>query len=125
MRSLTALSPLDNSGFSAPPTARRDLGGVAAASGRRDGPAAKASAAGPAQKKNRVAILGPWGWALAGFALWGAVVGGRAQIVRLVPAAAPLYSAAGLAVNLRRMNIENVVSRLADEDGLQVLVVEG
>ncbi len=47
------------------------------------------------------------------------------QVVRLAPAAAAIYEAMGLPVNLRQMDFENVVSKLAEEDGRQILVVEG
>ena len=81
---------------------------------------------GPARRKAALArAAGPGLWVFAGLAAWGLLVGGRAQIVRLAPATAPVYSALGLGVNLRHMDIDHVVSRLADEDGRQILIVEG
>lgn len=62
---------------------------------------------------------------LCGVAGWGLLVGGRTQIVRLAPAVAPAYAALGLTVNLRQMDLQGVTSRLADEDGRTILVVEG
>ncbi len=123
MRSVTTFPSFDDSAF-APRLrgrARSEVGGVAASSSRRAVPAAPAKAA----PKGRAAAPRPWAWVLAGLAAWGLLVGGRAQIVRLAPATAPVYSALGLGVNLRQMDIAHVVSRLADEDGRQILIVEG
>jgi len=106
MRSVPSLQPFDAPAFAFPQRVPGDFGA-------RAGKIASARA--------------PSGWALAlgGLAVWGLLVGGRAQIVRLVPQAAPAYAALGLGVNLRQMEIEKVVSRLADEDGRRILVVEG
>lgn len=68
---------------------------------------------------------GPLAFALAGFGVWALLVGARAQIVRLAPAAAAVYGAVGLDVNLNPMGLDHVASRLDYEDGHQVLIVEG
>jgi hypothetical protein len=122
----STFSSLDEQG---PPFAPRhvapvEVDGVAAASGRRAALRGKSRTA-AAKEERRRGLPGPWAWVFAGLAAWSLLVGGRMQIVRLVPPAAQLYSALGLDVNLRRMAIENVVSSLADEDGRPVLVVEG
>jgi hypothetical protein len=124
MRSVTSFQPLDNLALAPRLRGRADVGGIAASSSRRAAPAAGTASASAAPKRPLGAPQ-PWACVLAGLAAWGLLVGGRAQIVRLAPAAAPLYSAVGLGVNLRQMDISNVVSRLADEDGRQILVVEG
>jgi hypothetical protein len=49
----------------------------------------------------------------------------RTRIARLIPAAAPIYASLGLDVNSRQMKLEAVVSRLTEEDGRRILVVEG
>ncbi len=103
-----------------------ELGRVAAASCRRGEASHRilSAVASPAAKDGKGAF-GPFAWALAAMGAWGLLVGGRAQIVRLAPAAAPLYAAIGLNVNLRQMDIQGVVSKLTEEDGRKILVVEG
>jgi hypothetical protein len=127
MRSATSLQPFDAHAFALRPIGRSggggDVGGIAASSSRRALPVLGASSA--EAKPKRMLRARPWAWALVFFAVWGLLVGGRAQIVRLAPGAAPLYAALGLGVNLRQMAIEKVTSRLADEDGRQILIVEG
>jgi hypothetical protein len=144
MQNSTALQPLDD--FD-PPIARQKfqkfkpprmkagartgvksgaLGTVAAASSRRGAlslktPSRRESATGGGKS----GALSPLAWALSAFAAWGLLVGGRMQVVRLAPATAPFYAALGLPVNLRLMDFENVVSKLAEDDGRQILVVEG
>jgi hypothetical protein len=68
---------------------------------------------------------GPLAWVFAGFGAWALLVGGHAQIVRLAPATAPLYAVLGLDVNVSRLDMDHVASRLAYEDGRQVLIVDG
>jgi hypothetical protein len=101
------------------------LGAVAAASSRRRAPSLKIEPAKPASGKAGSGALSPLAWTFSAFAAWGLLVGGRTQVVMLAPATAPVYAALGLPVNLRQMDFENVVSRLTEEDGRQILVVEG
>lgn len=49
----------------------------------------------------------------------------REDVVRAVPASAGLYERIGLPVNLRGLEIRDVVARREFEDGLPVLIVEG
>jgi Protein of unknown function (DUF3426) len=128
MRSATTLQPFDVHAFaprqSGRPGGGGDVGGIAASSSRRAPLAVSASAV--TDKPTRaLRAPRPWTWVLVFLAAWGLLVGGRTQIVRLAPGAAPLYAAMGLGVNLRQMTIEKVTSRLADEDGRQILIVEG
>ncbi len=81
----------------------------------------------PSRAPSRAARRTPWplAWLFAGFGAWALLIGARAQIARLAPAAAPLYAALGLNVNLTRMGLDHVASRLDYEDGRQILIVEG
>jgi len=63
--------------------------------------------------------------ALTLLACWALLVVERPRIARLIPAAAPIYASLGLDVNSRQMKLEAVVSRLTEEDGRRILVVEG
>ncbi len=133
MHHSSPLRPLDLLDRPASPTpagaGRRkagELGRVAAASCRRGEASHKIlSATACPQAKGDKGAFGPVAWALAVVAAWGLLVGGRAQIVRLAPGTAPLYAAIGLDVNLRQMDIKGVLSKLTEEDGREVLVVEG
>jgi predicted Zn finger-like uncharacterized protein len=58
------------------------------------------------------------GLAAAGYAF-------REPIVRLAPQSAALYAALGLPVNLRGIDIRNIRSRMIDDGGVNVLVIEG
>jgi predicted Zn finger-like uncharacterized protein len=58
-------------------------------------------------------------------ALNAALVGWRADVVRLVPQTASLYAAIGLPVNLRGLAFANVASATETHEGVPVLVVEG
>jgi hypothetical protein len=58
-------------------------------------------------------------------AAWAALVGGRVQIVRLLPGAAPVYAALRIGVNLRHMDVFGVSAKLVEEDGRKLLLVEG
>ena len=53
------------------------------------------------------------------------LVGLKEQIVRMVPASASLYAAAGLPVNLRGLEFRAVTSRLASENSQRLLKVQG
>jgi predicted Zn finger-like uncharacterized protein len=54
-----------------------------------------------------------------------ALVHWRANVVRLLPQTAPLFSAVGLPVNLRGLSFDNVKTSVESHDGVPVLVVEG
>jgi predicted Zn finger-like uncharacterized protein len=54
-----------------------------------------------------------------------ALLNWRATIVRLVPQTASLFSAVGLPVNLRGLNLENIKTSVEAQEGVTVLVVEG
>src|SRR5712671_1478451 len=54
-----------------------------------------------------------------------ALIGWRADMVRLLPQTASLYAAIGLPVNLRGLNFTKVTTMTEAQDGVQVLVVEG
>ena len=102
------------------------IGRVAAASCRRGEAGLKALAgSAPRAAKDKGGAFGPVAWMLCGVAMWSLVVGGRMQIVRLAPVAAPVYAALGLNVNLRQMELQGVNAKLAEEDGGAILVVEG
>ena len=58
-------------------------------------------------------------------ALHGALIGWRAEIVKVAPQTAPLYAAIGLPVNLRGLTFANVTTVTQMNDGVPVLVVEG
>ncbi|HUO55253.1 MAG TPA: DUF3426 domain-containing protein [Rhodoblastus sp.] len=120
MRSVPHFAPIEDRAFvfASAQEASAHQGGV---SGRR---AAFRPPAPPAVAP-RSRLPGPWAWVLAGFIGWGVAIGARAQIVRFIPAAQPFYAALGLDATPRRMKIEHVVSRLADEDGRPILLVEG
>jgi predicted Zn finger-like uncharacterized protein len=49
----------------------------------------------------------------------------RADIVRLLPQTSALYAAVGLPVNLRGLAFDNIHMSRIDQDGVDVLVVEG
>jgi predicted Zn finger-like uncharacterized protein len=49
----------------------------------------------------------------------------RTQVVKYLPQTAGLYAAIGLPVNLRGIAIANVGSRLIDDNGVAVLVIDG
>jgi predicted Zn finger-like uncharacterized protein len=72
-------------------------------------------------------------WALPGLpiailalvALNAALIGWRADVVKVAPQTASLYAAIGLPVNLRGLSFTNVTTTIEPHDGVQVLVVEG
>ena len=65
------------------------------------------------------------GAALAVVVAWSGLVAARTKILAAVPAAAPVYAALGLESFARPMGLETVVSRMTEEDGRPILVVEG
>ena len=69
--------------------------------------------------------FGAVAWGMGLVAAWGLVVGGRAQIVGVLPAAASVYAALGLKVNLRHMDVFAVSAKVVEEDGRKILLVEG
>ncbi len=54
-----------------------------------------------------------------------ALVGARNEVVRYVPQTASLFAAIGLPVNLRHLTFEGVKVSKDENDGVNVLVVEG
>ena len=62
---------------------------------------------------------------LALIVLDAALIGWRADTVRVAPQTASLYAAIGLPVNLRGLTFANVTTATETHDGVQVLVVEG
>ncbi len=102
-----------------------EIDGVAAASGRGAALARRKKPASVPSPKRQSGFFVPATWVLLAFSAWALVVGERAEVVRLAPATAPIYAALGLKVNLRRMDIEKVASKLVEADGRKFLVVEG
>jgi predicted Zn finger-like uncharacterized protein len=49
----------------------------------------------------------------------------RERMVRYLPQTAKLYTAIGMPVNLRGITINNVASRMIDDNGVSVLVIDG
>jgi predicted Zn finger-like uncharacterized protein len=49
----------------------------------------------------------------------------RERVVQFLPQAAKIYAAVGLQVNLRGIEIKGVSSRIIDDNGISVLVVDG
>jgi predicted Zn finger-like uncharacterized protein len=62
---------------------------------------------------------------LALLALNAALIGWRADVVRVAPQTASLYAALGLPVNLRGLTFNDVTTTTESHEGVQVLVVEG
>jgi hypothetical protein len=65
------------------------------------------------------------GAALVVVACWSGLVAARTTLLTAIPAAAPVYAALGLDASGRRMRFETLVSRITEEDGRPILVVEG
>lgn len=59
------------------------------------------------------------------FAFNVALVGARSEVVRFFPQTASLFAAIGLPVNLRQLKFEGVRISKEDEDGVNMLVIEG
>jgi predicted Zn finger-like uncharacterized protein len=49
----------------------------------------------------------------------------REKMVRYVPQTANIFSAIGMPVNLRGIEIRNVASRIVDDNGVNILVIDG
>jgi predicted Zn finger-like uncharacterized protein len=68
-------------------------------------------------------------WPVAACLVTAALIGGtlhqRARVVGFFPQTAFLYAALGLPVNLRGIEIANVKSRLVEDNGVSILVVDG
>ncbi|MGL5116153.1 MAG: zinc-ribbon domain-containing protein [Beijerinckiaceae bacterium] len=68
-------------------------------------------------------------WPVAACVVGAVLVAGavhqRARVVAAFPQSAKLYAAAGLPVNLRGIEIANVKSRLVEDNGVSILVVDG
>jgi predicted Zn finger-like uncharacterized protein len=78
-------------------------------------------------KKSTLGSLFSWKTASIATAL-AVVVGGvykRELVVRSIPQTATLYSAIGMPVNLRGVEIRNVASRIIDDNGVNILVIDG
>jgi len=58
-------------------------------------------------------------------AAWIALIAGRVPIVKAFPAAAPVYAALGMKVNLCQMDLLGVTAKLVEEDGRKILLVQG
>jgi hypothetical protein len=78
----------------------------------------------PSRRASAKAALMVFAAILASASAMGAVAE-RAAIVRAAPAAARLFAAIGLPVNLRGLALEAVQANLSDADGKQMLTVEG
>src|SRR5262249_42006712 len=59
------------------------------------------------------------------FAFNVALIGARSEVVRFLPQTASLFSAVGLAVNLRNLKFENMRISKEAQEGVSSLVVEG
>jgi predicted Zn finger-like uncharacterized protein len=78
-----------------------------------------------ASRRSRWALPGLPIAILALVALNAALIGWRADVVKVAPQTASLYAAIGLPVNLRGLSFTNVTTTIEPHDGVQVLVVEG
>jgi predicted Zn finger-like uncharacterized protein len=84
-------------------------------------------------KQNRTWSMPKFHWPLAPIptlllglgAIVVALIGGRADVVRLLPQTASFYSVIGLGVNLRGLEFENIKTSREIHDGIPVMVVEG
>ncbi len=76
--------------------------------------------------RRRSAGFGRWTTAaLVLIAINAGIVAWRAEIVRVLPQTASLYAAIGLPVNLRELVFSEIVTRVEQQDGVQMLLVEG
>jgi hypothetical protein len=102
--------PLSDPTIEAPP---KDIESVARRTRRQPG-------------RKRSAGLRRWTTAiLALVAINAGLVAWRAEIVRLLPQTASLYAAIRLPVNLRELVFHEIVTRVEQQDGVQMLLVEG
>jgi predicted Zn finger-like uncharacterized protein len=86
--------------------------------------------AGANETKAKKSTLGSlFSWKTASIATALAIVGGgvykRELVVRHVPQTAGIYSAIGMPVNLRGVEIRNIASRIIDDNGVNILVIDG
>jgi predicted Zn finger-like uncharacterized protein len=79
----------------------------------------------PPSALRRAMFSAPAGLALLTLGVIGGAVHQRARVVEAVPQSAPLFAALGLPVNLRGVAIQNVASRLIEDNGASILVVDG
>jgi Protein of unknown function (DUF3426) len=127
MPSASSFLPIEDRAFDFALRRREAKSLGADASGRRAHVSSHAAAQAAIRSPRRAASRTAWplAWIFAGFGAWALLIGARAQIARLAPAAAPLYAALGLKLNLHHMGLDHVASRLDYEDGRQILIVEG
>jgi hypothetical protein len=100
------------------PSYSRDAGGAVRCA-RCGGALTAASATRQARQSARLVTI-----ALVLAGAMGAVAA-REPIVRIIPAAAPVYAALGLPVNLRGVAFGDLRTRIIEADGRRVLTVEG
>ncbi len=79
----------------------------------------------PPSALRRAVFSAPAGLALLTLALIGGAVHQRARVVEALPQSASLFATIGLPVNLRGVAITNVASRLVEDNGAAILVVDG
>jgi predicted Zn finger-like uncharacterized protein len=79
----------------------------------------------PPSALRRAMFSAPAGLALLTLGIIGGAVHQRTKVVDALPQAAPLFAAIGLPVNLRGVAIQNVASRLVEDNGASILVVDG
>jgi predicted Zn finger-like uncharacterized protein len=79
----------------------------------------------PPSLVRRAVFSTPAGLALITMLTIGAAIHQRVRVVTALPQSAALFSAIGLPVNLRGIAIQNVASRLVEDNGAAILVVDG
>jgi predicted Zn finger-like uncharacterized protein len=84
----------------------------------------KSSSGRSAKGKHRL-LTWPAGTIAATLVIVAAGLHQRARVVKYLPQTAGLYAAIGLPVNLRGITINNVGSRLIDDNGVMVLIIDG
>jgi predicted Zn finger-like uncharacterized protein len=87
----------------------------------RSKPQKKAKRANPLRKL----VSWPVAASLIGIALIGGALHQRSRVVANFPQTAKVYAALGMPVNLRGIEIANVRSRLVEDNGVSILVVDG
>ncbi|MGL4638042.1 MAG: zinc-ribbon domain-containing protein [Beijerinckiaceae bacterium] len=85
----------------------------------KDKPARGAATAKPKSSRAALAAIA------ATLVIVGVGIHQRTRIVQFLPQTARLYAAIGLPVNLRGIEIKSVASRMLDDNGVSVLVVDG